>query len=325
VAERKAEGPGHGDGQAEKPLPAGELALIGRFLRFLESERRYSPYTIRNYRQALEGLLAHVRTGGPATGDCFRLIGPMTLRSYIIETQRTGLSQRTLHLRVSAFRSFFRYLRRHNLIDHNPVAGVSVPKFRRPLPRFLTEAEMARFLEGPAALMEAGKLDAFTARRDELIFELFYAAGLRISEAVRANWGDYDPGTKCLRVLGKGKRERVCPVGNHADGLLRAFKQDHAVVKERGAPILHNLAGQRLSPFWIQKRMKVYLREAGLPEDLTPHKIRHSFATHLLNAGADMRVVQELLGHASLSTTQIYTHVGLKRLKEAHRMAHPRA
>ena len=306
-------------------LPKAERALIDRFLRFLESERRYSIYTIRNYRQALEGLLHYICSSGNATKDVFQLVGPLTLRSYIIEAQRSGASKRTLHLRVSAFRSFFRYLRKHGEIEHNPVAGISVPKYRRPLPKFLTETDMVRFLDSPGELLKAGEVDAFSAHRDTLIFELFYGAGLRISEAVQANWGDYDSHSKCLKVLGKGNKERICPIGEHAARLLQEFKTTHAVVKGRGDPLLHNLAGERLTAYWIQKRMKVYLRHAELPDDLTPHKIRHSFATHLLNAGADMRVVQELLGHASLSTTQIYTHVGLKRLKEAHRQAHPRA
>lgn len=306
-------------------LPKAERALIDRFLRFLESEKQYSQYTIRNYRQALEGLLHYVCSSGNATQDVFKLVGPLSLRSYIIEAQRSGASKRTLHLRVSAFRSFFRYLRKHGEIDHNPVAGISVPKYRRPLPKFLTEKEMARFLESPAELLESGEIDAFSASRDSLIFELFYGAGLRISEAVQANWGDYDKPSKCLKVLGKGKKERICPIGDFAAKLLEEFKSAHAVVKGRGDPVLHNLGGQRLTAYWIQKRMKLYLKHADLPDDLTPHKIRHSFATHLLNAGADMRVVQELLGHASLSTTQIYTHVGLKRLKDAHRQAHPRA
>ncbi len=306
-------------------LPQKERELIDRFLTHLEAERRYSGYTVRNYRQALEGLLKYLCEGGGGGGPLFEVLGPMTLRSYIIDAQRGGLSRRTLHLRVSAFRSFFRYLRKHGLIAHNPATGVSVPAYRKPLPKFFTEAEMARFLDGPRELLAAGKLDPFTAARDELVFELFYGAGVRISELVAANWGDYEPAEKCLRVTGKGGKQRICPVGVRAAELLEAFRRDHAIVKERSDPLLHTLTGRRLSPFWIQQRMKVYLRQAGLPEDLTPHKIRHSFATHLVNAGADLRVVQELLGHASLSTTQIYTHVGLARLKEAHQKAHPRA
>lgn len=306
-------------------LPATEAEQIDRFLRFLESERQYSRYTIRNYRQALEGLLHYVCDGRSSVDNFFEVIGPMSIRSYIIDVQRTGVSRRTLHLRLSAFRSFFRYLRKQGIVDHNPVAGISVPKYRKPLPKFFTESEMNRFLEGPSLLLQRGEIDPFTSLRDALIFELFYGAGLRISEVVQADWGDYNASNRCLKVLGKGKKERICPVGRHAADLLEKFKREHAVVKGREEPLLHTLDGHRLTPFWIQKRMKVYLRLADLPEDLTPHKIRHSFATHLLNAGADLRVVQELLGHASLSTTQVYTHVGLRRLKEAHSQAHPRA
>lgn len=314
-------GPARGD----DILPRVEHARIERFLAYLESERRYSACTVRNYRQALEALLGYLAANGNrAGGDLLTTIEPRTVRSYIIDAQRSGVSRRTLHLRVSAFRSFFRHLRRHGEIERNPVAGLSVPRYTAPLPRFLTEKEMRRFLEAPVSLLEAGKLDAFSARRDTLIFELLYGAGLRISEAVSANWGDFNKGDGCLKVMGKGRKERICPVGRQAATLLTAFKEEVAVVTGRADPLLHEMTGKRLTPFWIQKRMKTYLKEAGLPEDLTPHKIRHSFATHLLNAGADMRVVQELLGHASLSTTQIYTHVGLKHLKEAHRKAHPR-
>ncbi len=304
-------------------LPAEELRLVNRFLKHLEAEKHYSGYTLRNYRQALEGLLDYL-CQGRGSGSFERLTA-VTIRSYVIDSQRSGVSKRTLHLRLSAFRSFFRYLRRHGVLDHNPVAGVSVPTFRKPLPKFLTEREMDRFLSAQALLLAKGESTPFTAARDALLFELFYGAGLRISELVQSNWGHYDKGTRCLKVLGKGKKERLCPVGELVARLLESFRTEQAVVKGPEDPIVHGLDGCRLTPFWIQKRMKVYLKLTDLPEDLTPHKIRHSFATHLLNAGADMRVVQELLGHASLSTTQIYTHVGLKRLKEAHSRAHPRA
>jgi len=311
--------------EKEANLPQTDKAYIERFLKSLETEKHYSEYTLRNYHQALEGLLVYLFEGSSASGSCFESLKPVSMRSYIIDAQRTGISKRTLHLRLSAFRSFFRYLRIQGLLDNNPIASVSVPQFRKPLPKFLTEKEMERFLDGPAQLLEKGENSPFSAARDELVFELFYGAGLRISELVQANWGDYDESSKCMKVLGKGKKERICPVGNQAARLLKAFKATHAVKKGRTDPMVQTIDGGRLTPFWIQRRMKVYLREANLPEDLTPHKIRHSFATHLLNAGADMRVVQELLGHASLSTTQIYTHVGLKRLKDAHTLAHPRA
>ena len=309
--------------RAEKDTPVGDRAQVDRFLRSLETEKNYSPHTVRNYRQALQEFLSYL-------GDCglketgLSSIKPLTIRSYIIDAQRSGISKRTLHLRLSAIRSFFKYLRKHGLLVSNPVAGITVPRFRKPLPKFLTEKEMDRFLSGPGKLLEKGESNPFSAARDMLVFELFYAAGLRISELVHADWDDYDSKSRCLKVLGKGRKERICPVGRRAGDFIVDFHENHALLKSRKDPLVQQVDGSRLTPFWIQKRMKVYLKEAGLPQDLTPHKIRHSFATHLLNAGADMRVVQELLGHASLSTTQIYTHVGLQRLKDAHSRAHPR-
>jgi integrase/recombinase XerC len=287
------------------------------FLQHLELERRYSLHTVRNYRQALEAVDSFLEASASA-------LGTQDIRSYIIESQRRGLSRRTLHLHISALRSFFRWLMREGKVENSPVAGIKVPALRKNLPMFFTELQMQQFLQGPQKRFAAGNLDRFTYVRDALIFELFYGAGLRISELVGLNWGSYDDSTTSLRVLGKGRKVRICPVGRRSADLIREFRKDLAKTTERDAPLVQQLTGGRISAMWIQRRMKVYLRDAGLPEDLTPHKIRHSFATHLINAGADMRVVQELLGHSSLSTTQIYTHVGMRRLKEAHRAAHPR-
>jgi integrase/recombinase XerC len=297
-------------------------ALVERFLVHLKAERRYSDYTVRNYRQVLDGLLEYL---GQEAAEGFTGLEQRSLRSYIIDAQRSGISRRTLHLRVSAFRSFFRYLREQGEMERNPMAGLTVPRYSHPLPRFLSEKEVDRLLSQPMERLAAGELDPFTARRDQLAFELLYGAGLRISELVGLDWGHWNRNRGSLSVTGKGRKERLCPVGKAANGLLKAFRREHAIRSGPDDPVLHDLAGKRLSPIRIQKVMKTYLRMAELPEDLTPHKLRHSYATHLLNAGADLRVVQELLGHASLSTTQIYTHVGLNRLKEAHRRAHPRA
>lgn len=304
-------------------LESGFGADSERFLRSLELERGYSPYTLRNYGHAMADFADYLQSLG--TGSNLSDIDSRTVRSYVIESQRKGLSRRTLHLRVSALRSFFRWLMREGVLERNPFSGVKLPTLRKPLPKFFTEPQMRKFLAAPEEQFREGKLDEFTFMRDSLIFELFYGAGLRISEVVGMQWLHYDESSRSLRITGKGGKVRICPVGRKAAQLLSDFKTGQAVVTDRDSPVVHHISGQRLTSFWVQKRMKTYLRHAGLPEDLTPHKIRHSFATHLLNAGADLRVVQELLGHASLSTTQIYTHVGLKRLKDAHRAAHPRA
>lgn len=309
--------------QGDSP-PQAPDALVQRFLDFLALERRASPHTVRNYRVALQDMAAFAEQQSRWMGK-WELLRDLTFKSYIIEKQRDGLSRRTLHLRFSAFRSFYRYLRQHKLCDHNPLAGLQLPRYRTPLPKFFSEKEMLRFLDAPAALLAKGQGTPFTAARDALIFEFLYGAGLRISELVSVCWMNINDADGCVRVLGKGRKERIVPVGAKALRELESFRQQHAVCGGAEHPVFHDLAGAPLSPYFIQKRMKIYLAEAGLPADLTPHKIRHSYATHLLNAGADLRVVQELLGHARLGTTQIYTHVGLKRLKETHLAAHPRA
>lgn len=308
------------------PAPGArpEDAAVRAFLAFLEGEKRYSDHTVRNYRQALSALFHYLRESGKWRGDLGE-VPAVLLRSWLIESQRAGLSRRSVHLRVSAGRSFFRELRRRGQVERNPFQGLVVPPFRKPLPKFLTERQAETFLEGPRRLLERGELTPFEACRDQLIFELLYGAGLRISELVNLRRKAVDDRAGVMRIMGKGRKERVAPMGEAARLVLREFTsrfvegsgpEDWVVPGERGRP---------LSAAWVQRRMKRYLEQAGLPSDLTPHKLRHSFATHLLNAGADLRVVQELLGHASLSTTQIYTHVGLQRLKDAHRQAHPRA
>ena len=218
-------------------LPEAEREWIERYLRHLETEKRYSIYTLRNYRQALEDLLKYLVENSRYADRLFERLGSRETRSYVIDAQRTGISKRTLHLRLSAIRSFFRYLRKHGVVDSNPVAGVSVPKFRKPLPKFLTEKEMARFLDGPNFLLEQGKSTPFTACRDALLFELFYGAGLRISELVQANWGNYDKSAGCLKVLGKGNKERICPVGKQASDVLKTFREDHATDPPRARTI----------------------------------------------------------------------------------------
>jgi len=295
-----------------------------RFLRFLASEKRYSPYTVRNYRQALEGFFTALRESGRWRGD-FEAVPPLLVRSYLIDAQRAGLSRRTVHLHMSAVRSFFRDLRRRGEVTINPLQGLSLPAFRKPLPKFFTEAQAERFLEGPRQLLASGELTPTEACRDQLIFELLYGAGLRISELVGLRFRMVDETSGLLRVRGKGNKERLAPIGAVALATLREYRERFRGEAGHEDPVLV-MSGQRpLTAGWVQRRMKRYLLHAGLPSDLTPHKLRHSFATHLLNRGADLRLVQELLGHSTLSTTQVYTHVGLQRLKDAHRQAHPRA
>ncbi|MDD3180470.1 MAG: tyrosine recombinase XerC [Opitutaceae bacterium] len=307
---------------AEK-LPASVVTVwLAPFLEFLAKERRYSAYTVRNYRQALEDFWRWKQQG--ADGRDFPALTTRDLRDFVVEGQRR-FSRRTLHNHASGLRAFFRYWQRRGRIAHNPLTGVPLPKLEQKLPRFLTESQMAMLLAGPQRLLENQTLDEFTAARDRLVLELLYGGGLRVSELVALNYGaiDFERGT--ARVLGKGKKERICPLGRVAMEALRSFRSRHAPHTEAGAPVLITAQGRRLPVLAVQRLMKRYLALAGLPMDLSPHKLRHSYATHLLNAGADLRAVQELLGHAKLTSTQIYTHTSVARLKEIYRKAHPRA
>ena len=230
-----------------------------------------------------------------------------------------------MHNHVSGLRTFYLYLRKQGQVESNPFTGVTLPKLSKPLPKFLTQKQMRQLLEAPVRLWKDGKLSEFEAFRDSLILELLYGGGIRVSELCALNHGGVDPGQGVARVLGKGRKERLCPLGTVAIRCLQVFVERFDLPAELGAPVVPQRNGQRMVPRQVQKLLKTHLAAAELPLDMTPHKLRHSFATHMLDNGADLRTVQELLGHANLSTTQIYTHVSIARLKEAHKQAHPRA
>jgi integrase/recombinase XerC len=202
---------------------------------------------------------------------------------------------------------------------------LTLPKLDKPIPKFLTERQMRDLLNAPLLLWKDGQLGEFEAFRDALMLELLYGGGLRVSELCALNHGHVELGRGVARVLGKGRKVRLCPLGPVAIQCLKTFIQRFELEAAPEAPVICQRSGQRLIAREVQKRLKRHLAAAELPLDMTPHKLRHSFATHMLDQGADLRAVQELLGHASLSTTQIYTHVSVARLKEAHKQAHPRA
>jgi len=312
----------------EALLPVPHLKA---FVDELQGERRLSAYTARNYIQAINGFFKWLKE---AEG---RAIAPenvtrMQARSFVIESQR-GLDRRTVHLHVSALRAFWKFLLRRHHVVSSPWVGLALPKLAKKLPLYLTEEQMRTLLAVPAQLAENQKVDseddggkkakAFVLSRDMVMLEVLYGAGLRVSELVNLTWGQLDLEGGMARVRGKGDKERICPLGEIAVAALRT----HRVIApstDHKARVLTTTKGEPLYSRWVQLRLKTFLKLAGLPLDLSPHKLRHSFATHLLNRGADLRAVQEMLGHARLSTTQIYTHVGIARLQEAHRKAHPR-
>jgi integrase/recombinase XerC len=307
----------------EMVAPAVECEWLPPFLDYLSKERRYSDYTVRNYRAAVVSFFVWLRRdrtwGGNLEG-----ITQLQVRGFVIEKQRE-MARRTLHNHVSGVRAFFRFGMRRGAVSKNPFTGLVLPKLDKPLPKFMTEAQMRKLLQGPLLLLENEAQDAFTSWRDRLLLELLYGGGFRVSEVVGLNYGQIDGGSGVARVRGKGNKERLCPLGKAAMACLERFKRDYAPRTGFSDPVLANAKGERLYPRLIQLTLKRYLALADLPLDMSPHKIRHSYATHLLNNGAQLRLVQELLGHANLATTQIYTHVSIERLKDVYRRAHPRA
>jgi len=296
---------------SKSPLPPAFDAWWIPFESHLAHERRCSPYTVRNYRQAVEELYRWMEEAGrwkDGPGD----LTIRDARDFIIETQRR-MDRRT-------------YWQRKGRLGGSPFKALPLPKLEKRLPKFLTEEQMKLLLLGPGRLKENGGADAFTAMRDRLVLELIYGGGLRVSEAAGLNYGAIELEDGVARVKGKGNKERLCPLGRVAMAVLLRFRQEFAPADGVGDPVLvGGPSGQRIRVRAIQLLVKKYLALAGLPLDLSPHKLRHAYATHLLNAGADLRLVQELLGHAQLATTQVYTHVSVARLKDVYAKAHPRA
>lgn len=299
-----------------------ESILIHNFLEHLHSERHLSKYTRRNYKYAISTFFDWLRKQEQWTGQ-LKFITKNHIKGFLIEFQKTH-SRRTIHNWCSGIKTFFNYLLKHKYIDNNPWTTISLPKLNKPLPIFLTEKQIVKLLSGPSQLSKENVLDPFQAWRDRLILELLYGGGLRVSELVGLNYGTIDWSNGVATVLGKGSKERKCPLGPIALQCLKKFRNEFALDISREAPILLSNKKKRLPIRQVQLILKKYLALADLPPDLTPHKIRHSYATHLLSHGANLRIVQELLGHVSLSTTQIYTHVDFQRLKEVHKLAHPR-
>ncbi len=318
-----------GDSPAPSVSSPERVPHLEAFLNELSGERRLSSYTARNYEHAIRGFFAWFRQSEGRPGDPAQ-ITRLHARSYVIESQRER-DRRTVHLHVSALRSYWKFLLRREHVKSSPWLGLSLPKLAKKLPLFLTEEQMRTLLAVPgqmaqnAADGEGERARAFARCRDEVMLEILYGAGLRVSELAGLTWGQVDLEEGCTRVLGKGGKERLCPLGGMAVDALHSFRDNFAVAADFKAPVITHANGKSVSPRWVQLRLKTFLKLAGLPLDLSPHKLRHSFATHLLNGGADLRAVQEMLGHARLSTTQVYTHVSIARLQEAHRKAHPRA
>ena len=312
----------------EVPLPVE----IGEYLLHLIKERDLSPHTVNAYRRDLRDLSAYLASIKGTAGWDWNALGRTEIRGFMAHCTRRGLAKRSIARSLSAVRSFFRWMHRDERVDGNPASAVGSPRLPRTLPAYLDRQQADTLLQHATTRAQSGD---FGDVRNLAMLELFYSSGLRLSELRGVDLGDLDLVSQQVKVRGKGRKERIVPVGDHAQRALRNYllvrdrQLSHlggakAGRVARGAVFLSE-RGSRLSPRGIQHAIVGLLSAVDEGAGLSTHSLRHSFATHLVDAGADLRAVQELLGHASISTTQIYTHTSVDRLKKVYRQAHPRA
>ena len=285
------------------------------FLRHLEVERNASPRTLKVYRQALTAFRAqNQKPWKQCSTDDFR--------DYLFAIMKRGQARSYVRLQFSALRAFYKFLTDRKKLPIDPLRQLQLPKIEKKLPLVLTRQQIEELLAAPLKIEKERAAPEWMPLRDVAVMELFYSSGLRLSELAALDVEDVDLYTESVRVFGKGRKERVCPIGAPA---LEAIQKYRLAANVHSGPLFINKSRKRISPRSIWLILKRYLRHTSIPISISPHKLRHSFATHLLDRGADLRSVQALLGHASLSTTQIYTHVTVERLKKAYADAHPRA
>ena len=306
---------------------------IAKFLAHLATDRGASVYTQRNYRQALTEF-ARWHLEERKSPAAWEKLSRDDFRAFVRFLGRNNLSRAATQLRFSALRTFYKFLMRHGVVENMPIKNLSLPKLEKRLPKFLTKQQMEALLVAPFELLKIQKgkkagrpVSQIAALRDVAVLETIYSCGLRVSEVCGLRVDDIDWSEQIMRVRGKGKKERLVPVGRPALMAIQDYWNTFKQPPGGASPIFFAETKKRapLSPLQLSRRLKKYLSIAGLDPGLTPHKLRHSYATHLLDAGADLRSVQELLGHAHLITTQVYTHVTTERLKKAYDAAHPRA
>ena len=293
----------------------------GAFLRYLGAERNASVHTLKSYREDLSALIDDLSDSHgqcPSPGE----VTTFDLRGYVAGLHESGYAKATIARRLASLRSFFRFCQREGWIKTSPAKALRNPRKARTLPHFLSTDEISRLLSAPPS-------DGGLGLRDRAILETLYSAGLRVSELVGLNDGDLDLQEGVLHVLGKGRRERLAPVGKFAAQALRRWLRVRVLAENEAhgidGPVFVNRFGRRLTTRSVARLLEKYLLKTGLDRRTSPHTLRHSFATHLLDRGAGIRSVQELLGHRSLVTTQIYTHVSTANLRAAYERAHPRA
>ena len=303
----------------------------GQFFRFLSNEKDASVHTQRNYQQALNEFEQWYRDTNESPVR-WNHLERNDFRLFLRQLGRKELSQAAIRLRFSALNSFYKFLMRRGLVESSPVKGVTLPKPAKRLPQFLTIDQMNALLDAPMQELSAKagtkrNVNQVPSLRDRAILETIYSCGLRIGEICRMLAGEIEPDDLVVNVHGKGKKERQVPIGRSAVEAIRLYWERLAKPPTLDEPVFFASEKKRsaIYPRLVQLRLKKYLTVCGLDPTLTPHKLRHSYATHMLDAGADLRSVQEMLGHANLTTTQVYTHVTTERIKQAYDEAHPRA
>jgi len=294
---------------------------IAEFVSFLSKERNDSPHTVKAYERDVGAFAAFCQDyyGGPWT---WAGVDRLAVRGFLAAEQRRGLAKRSVARALSALRTFYRFLNATRGLEVNPARAARTPKLDRTLPTYLTRAEIEMLFADAEARAAAG---GFREARDLAMLELFYSTGMRLSELAGLNDPDVDLVSDQVKVRGKGKKERIVPVGSHATAALRTYLHQRDRLFKSTRAVFLNHRGQRLTTRGVQLAMKRLFDGLARGKELHVHALRHSFATHLLDAGADLRSVQELLGHASLGTTQVYTHTTMERLKKVYQQAHPRA
>jgi len=289
---------------------------IEKFIRYLEIERNASKHTLVNYSIDLKSLREFLKE------EPIEKVDYVSLRRYLAHVKETNLSKVSIARKIASIRSFFKFLFREGIIKNNPASSLSTPKRDKHLPKFLDEKEIVLLLESPGKEDEAGL-------RDGAILETLYSTGIRVSELVGLNIDTVDQIGGVIKVYGKGKKERIVPIGDRALQAIRDYLKKRRASNTKdthaGKALFFNKNGGRLTDRSIRRIINKYITKTSIQQKISPHTLRHSFATHMLDHGADLRSVQELLGHANLSTTQIYTHITTERLKSAYTKAHPRA
>ena len=302
------------------------------FLAYLKLNRHLSPHTVRAYENDVTQYLAFVagETGKKMSGLEPSDLEMGSVRAHLAGLNSAGKARSSVARKLSALKTFIKYLRREEVIEHDPTALAVAPKRDQTIPVFLSEAEITRLIETPNTADPLG-------RRDRAILELFYASGLRLSELVAIDLEDLNMSGRMVRVMGKGRKERLLPFNQSAADAIRAWMKDRAQLlaakppkverrrQKADDPLFINYRGTRLTDRSVDRLLRKYVAQCSTRMGISPHALRHSFATHLLQRGADLRAIQELLGHAALSTTQRYTHVNAAQLIDVYRKSHPRA